>query len=131
VTNTDATGSGSTAVVPFSEFLAGVTSATYRQYADQPGTKVRDSAVFDQMRTYLLDKYQQARVTRTFPADGGVFDCIAQAGPTGPAGTCPAGSIPTRRVTLADLVRYPTLQQFFSKGPDGTGQLPLPPGTAS
>lgn len=133
VAGSNATGGASTAIVPFSEFLAGITSATYQQYAGEPGAKVRDAAAFGQMRAYLLNRYRQAEVTRTFAdADGGVFDCIAQAGTTGPVGTCPAGSIPTRRVTLDDLVRYPSLQQFFSKGPDGTGGLPpLPSGTAT
>lgn len=132
MTSSGSSGSSSTAAVPFSEFLEGVTSATYQQYAGQSGSKVRDAAAFDQMRSYLLTRYQTAHVARTFTdSGGGVFDCIQQASATGAAGACPAGSIPTQRVTLSDLVRFPTLQQFLSKGPDGTGQIPLPPSTTA
>ena len=116
-------GGGSASIVPFDTFLAGVTSATYQQYANLPGTKVSDAAAFGEMRAYLLDKYRGARVSRTFAESGGLFDCIEQAAATGGAGSCPAGSIPTRRVTLADLVRYANLQQFLGKAPGG-GQLP-------
>jgi hypothetical protein len=110
-----------------------VSSATYQEYAGQPGAQVRDSSAFQQMRAYILAKYQGVRVTRSITdADGGVFDCVQRPSATSsPAGTCPPGSIPMRRITLADLVRFPTLQQFFNKGPGGTGQLPVPPSPSS
>jgi hypothetical protein len=37
---------------------------------------------------------------------------------------CPAGTIPMRRVTLEDLTRFPTLKDFFRKGPRGAGRPP-------
>lgn len=37
---------------------------------------------------------------------------------------CPAGTIPMRRVTLEDLSRFPTLRDFFRKGPRGAGRPP-------
>ena len=37
---------------------------------------------------------------------------------------CPSGTIPMRRVTLEDLSRFPTLRDFFRKGPRGTGHPP-------
>jgi hypothetical protein len=37
---------------------------------------------------------------------------------------CPAGTIPMRRVTLEDLTRFPTLRDFFRKGPRGAGRPP-------
>jgi len=37
---------------------------------------------------------------------------------------CAPGSIPMRRITLEELSRFETLQQYFEKGPGGAGQLP-------
>ena len=37
---------------------------------------------------------------------------------------CPSGTIPMRRVTLADMRRFPTLRDFFRKGPRGAGRPP-------
>jgi len=37
---------------------------------------------------------------------------------------CPSGTIPMRRVTLEDLSRFPTLKDFFRKGPRGAGRPP-------
>jgi hypothetical protein len=37
---------------------------------------------------------------------------------------CPEGTIPMRRVTLEDLTRFETLQDFFQKGPRGAGRPP-------
>jgi Neprosin/Neprosin activation peptide len=37
---------------------------------------------------------------------------------------CPEGTIPMRRVTLEDLSRFETLQDFFQKGPGGVGRPP-------
>lgn len=121
-------GGSKTAVEPFDAFLASVSSATYEAYATLPGARVRDAAAFQEMREYVLTRYRDAHVERSFTDSGGVFDCIRQADASpGSAASCPAGSVPTRRVTLADLVRFPTLHDFFSKAPDGTGQLPMPP----
>ncbi|MGC9947142.1 MAG: neprosin family prolyl endopeptidase [Bryobacteraceae bacterium] len=37
---------------------------------------------------------------------------------------CEAGTIPMRRLTLDEMTRFPTLQQFFQKGPNGAGRAP-------
>jgi len=37
---------------------------------------------------------------------------------------CEDGTIPMRRITLDDTTRFATLRDFFSKGPDGSGQAP-------
>ena len=37
---------------------------------------------------------------------------------------CPTGTVPIRRVTLEDLSRFATLQDFFRKGPRGAGRPP-------
>lgn len=127
--NTSPTNASAAPAAPFEAFLASVSSATFQDYAGRPGVQVRDSSAFQQMREYILATYRATRVTRSITdADGAVFDCVQQPSATSsPAGACPPGSVPMRRITLSDLVRFPTLQQFFSKSPGGTGQLPLPP----
>jgi len=37
---------------------------------------------------------------------------------------CPEGTVPIRRVTLEDLTRFPSLKDFFRKGPRGAGRPP-------
>lgn len=47
---------------------------------------------------------------------------------SGTGGTgCPAGTSPTRRITLDDLARFPTLADFLGKGPGGPGAEGMPP----
>src|SRR5271166_2444860 len=36
---------------------------------------------------------------------------------------CNSGSIPMRRITLQEMSRFPTLHDFFAKGPNGAGQV--------
>jgi len=40
----------------------------------------------------------------------------------GNATTCEANTIPMRRITLEELVRFSSLREFFDKGPDGAGR---------
>lgn len=127
-----AAGGSPSAADRFAAFLASVSAARYQNYAGKPGVRVRDADTFEQMRAYILTRYQGAQVAQTFvDGDGAVFDCIRQATAASSAARtaagCPPGTVPTRRITLSDLVRFPTLQQFFGKSPGGTGQLPLPP----
>jgi hypothetical protein len=42
----------------------------------------------------------------------------------GDATTCVKGDIPMRRITLDELSTFATLDDFFDKGPDGTGEVP-------
>jgi len=140
------------AIVPFSTFLASLQSASYRDFAGQPQAQVRNERAFDQMRAFLLAKYDNARVVHSFTDGSAVFDCTAQtvhasppppadppagsatatasasaaAQPNGPG--CPVGSIPVQRLTLTDLVRFPTLTQYLGKSPGGPGGIPpIPP----
>jgi hypothetical protein len=39
---------------------------------------------------------------------------------------CEANTIPMSRVTLEQLSRFKTLHEFFEKGPNGSGQAPMP-----
>jgi hypothetical protein len=140
----EARGADAAKVVPFAVFLEGLRSASYADYAGRPGTRVRSQQAFAQMQTFLLARYKDVRVIRSYASGGAVFDCARQTGtlahppePTGiPAGaartaevtvqaqTCPHGSVPMRRMTLGDLVRFPSLSKYLSKGPAGPGRLP-------
>jgi hypothetical protein len=56
-----------------------------------------------------------------------VPSCVPEPGtsPAGRAGTAasaPPGTIPVRRITLEDLVRFPTLDDFFCKRPMSRGK---------
>ena len=44
---------------------------------------------------------------------------------------CEANTIPMRRVTLEEVSRFKTLKNYLEKGPNGTGQAPLPQDHAS
>jgi Neprosin len=44
---------------------------------------------------------------------------------------CEAGSFPMRRITLPEISRFKTLQEFFQKGPTGAGQAPQKRGDAA
>jgi hypothetical protein len=142
-------------VLPFDQFVHGVETARYADYAGKPGVAVTDERVFEQMRQYLLGRYRDARVVSSYASGGAVFDCMplaaaASAGPAPPPGSssplanaapvsaapgtaaparqehgCPDGAVPVRRVTLGQLVRFATLNSFFGKGPGGGG-VPLP-----
>ena len=139
-----ARGTGAAKVVPFAAFFEGLRSASYADYAGRPGTRVRSRQAFAEMQTFLLARYKDVRVVRSYASGGAVFDCARQTGslahppePTGiPAGAaraaevtvqaraCPHGSVPMRRMPLGDLVRFPSLSTYLSKGPGGSGRLP-------
>jgi hypothetical protein len=110
-------------VVPFGTFLAGVRTARWRDYARRAGTRARGPEEFGRMRRYLLDQYAGAQVAHSYAESGAVFDCVGQPGAAG-GGPCPAGSVPVRRITLAQLTRFPTLAAFLAKSPGGHDQLP-------
>jgi hypothetical protein len=112
--------------IPFVDFLTGVRHARYADYTGKPGTAVRGESAFEEMRRYLLDRYGGVQVSHSYTLGGADFDCIGSESPAPPGSVCPAGSVPVRRVTLAELVRFPTLQSFLGKGPDGGALPPVP-----
>jgi hypothetical protein len=141
-------GAGATAQ-PLATYAATLSTARYSDYAGRPGVGVRDEAAFEDMRQYLIQRYADAQAATSVVSNGIVFDCIRQAGDTasppppapppsasaqgsqGPTASatqsvipCPAGSVPVRRITLDDLIRFPTLAAFLSKGPGAVGAPP-------
>ena len=104
----------------FDDFLAQVRAARFDDYAQRPAARVRDAAAFRAMQQHILQRYAALKVVRSLFVDNDVFDCIIEleAQLTAPAdeGGCPPGSIPMRRITLEELTRFQTLEDFFGKG---------------
>jgi len=137
-------------VLSFTDFIAQVRAARYADYAGQPGTNVQGEQAFNEMRQFLLDRYGNVHVARSYQADDAVFDCIQSdrqttgaptpalpppttVQPPSGAGTgvgasvpssCPEGTAPARRMTLEQLVHFENLQSYLSKGPGGSGGAP-------
>jgi hypothetical protein len=120
--------SGTSEPVPFPTFLLEIKTARYADYAP-PRSQVESEAAFEEMRRYLLDRYEHATVTRTYLDNGITFDCIAGNDSAAVGALCPAGSVPTRRTTLAEMTRFTDLQAFLGKAPGGGKVPPTPPPT--
>lgn len=123
-----ASGSGSGDTVgapqPFAAFVADVRSARFADYAGRSGVAVANAQDFEHMRAYLLQRYDGMQVARSYVSGGAVFDCQGTATGSSSAAGCPVGTVPVRRTTVSDLVRFPTLAAFLGKSPDGSGGLP-------
>jgi hypothetical protein len=62
--------------VPFAEFLKRVRTATFADYAKREGSRVRDSAAFEEMRRHILTMYDGVKQVSTFVVGDDYFDCI-------------------------------------------------------
>jgi hypothetical protein len=140
------------AVEPFAQFLQDLATAPTAAYVGHPGAAVGSEAALEEMRQHLLKLYAGVAVEHSFALDGQVFDCVPveqqpsvrllgltaiAAPPPSPAAAprdqtpfgassqCDDGTIPMRRITLAEMSRFKTLQDFFAKGPDGAGRAPV------
>ena len=147
-TNSSATGGfTSNGPVPFSTFLQHVSQAQFSDYAQSPTTKVQNESAFNEMRTHILKVYEGVKADSSYSVDGQTFDCVVvssavttnpprQVGTPGTqssssastATSCKDGTFPMQRVTLEQLVQFPTLQAFLAKSPGGSF---LPPATPS
>jgi len=114
-------------VDPFPAFVDSLRSAKYGDYAP-PASKVDSEAAFEGMRRYLLDKYGSVQVPHTYMENGITFDCLPSTA-SASGNRCPPGYIPQRRLTLADLTRFPTLQAYLARNPGGGKVPPTPPPT--
>jgi hypothetical protein len=114
------------AAVSYADFLAAARSARYVDVAGMPATKVRSESAFEDMRRYVLHRLDPARVSRSYVLADATFDCVGPAGPAPSGDGCPPGTAPVRRIPLSELARFPTLQDFLRKGPDGGGLPPIP-----
>ena len=136
-------------IVPFSEFLRDVKRADPNEFLRRPGVGVKDAADFEQMRAYILKLYEGVHVLRSYQVSTQTVDCVPESeqpslrsehGRTAapppaipqvnrkeetPAGGCGSGSIPMRRITLEELTRFRSLDDFLHKAPHG--RMPIPP----
>jgi hypothetical protein len=96
---------------PFASFIADTAAARYADYAGKPGTKVVSEQAFDEMRAYILARYRGKSATASRTEGTATFDTI--------------DSVSVRRVTLPDMVRFPTLQAYLAKSPSGGKAPPL------
>ena len=132
-------------VTPMPDFIRQVRQADANRYLANPNYKVRDSSAFEEMRQYILTTYRGVNVRSSFVVDGQTVDCIPIAdqpslrgnqiaGPppnsiqlnTAATHKCEEGTIPMRRITLEQLSRFETLQQFLGKEPTRSGSPPQP-----
>lgn len=108
--------------MPFQDFIAAVIAAQYRDFQHDPATRVTNESDFEEMRQYILRFYAGAVVNQSIVVGDQVFDCIVSPGnevaSQEPTGGCPDNTVPTRRLTLEGLTRFPTLSAFLSKAPD-------------
>jgi hypothetical protein len=160
----------STAIVPFSEFVNGLSVAPADAYVGRSGAAVKSTAAFEEMRQHLVSMYSGVEVEHSFVQGNQVFDCVPihdQPGmrtqhaktvpepppsppggvfrqgddsgspqvhetqstmggldPLGNAQECEEGTIPMRRLTLEELTRFETLQDYFAKNPQAGGHRP-------
>jgi hypothetical protein len=118
-------------VVPLVDYLAAVAAARYDDYARKPDARVRDEQTFEEMRQFVLDRYAGTDAARSVRIGDADFDCLLRHGGTavsaghspGRAG-CPDGTVPVRRVTLAELVRFETVAGYLGRSPGRGGSPP-------
>jgi len=113
---------------------------------------VRDASTFDCVpveqqpglrmlgATSIAEQPPASMLSRPSGINGGGFgegsfhgalatDGNARADRFGNSTVCEANTIPMRRITLDEMVRFSSLREYFQKGPDGAGQ-PMDPDTA-
>ncbi len=139
-------------VTPFAEFIRGVKHAEAQQFLHKPGAEVKDTAAFEQMREYILKLYEGVHVQRSYIIGTQTVDCVPESEqpsvraqrtkeiaapppiPVSPpddtkravsAQGCGTGTIPMRRITLEELTRFQTLDDYLHKAPHG--RAPMPP----
>lgn len=102
----------------FATFLAHTRSARYEDYAGRPDARMLDDAAFEAMRAHILQRYARLRAVRSLLVENDVFDCMisseARVAALDESG-CPEGSIPIRRMTLEEMTRFRTLEEFLGK----------------
>lgn len=139
-------------VVPFAEFIRGVKDAEAKQFVHRPGAEVKNAAAFEKMREYILELYEGVHVQRSYIIGTQIVDCVPEneqpsvrasgtkriATPPAPAAVsaphttrqsisaegCGSGTIPMRRITLEELTRFRTLEDYLHKAPHGRAPMP-------
>jgi hypothetical protein len=132
-------------LTPFPAFVQDVKHARAKDFLDRPEARVRDAAAFEQMRNYILKLYDGVHARHSYTVGTQTVDCVPEGeqpsvraqgikqiaappanAPNSPesakphnvlVGECPAGTIPMRRITLLELTRFRTLEDFLHKAP--------------
>lgn len=131
-------------VLPFDDFMRGLKDAHSAAFVRRPGAAVKDAQAFEQMRDYLLHLYEGMHVRQSYRVGSQVIDCVPvneqpslrqstkgiAAPPPGAADKdsgdgCAEGTIPMRRITLDELIRFPTLDDYLHK--QSHEYVPVPP----
>lgn len=63
-------------LVPFTNFLRGVTTANPHVWLSRPESRVKTAEAFEEMRRHVLWLYRGVHVTHSFLLDTQAFDCI-------------------------------------------------------
>ncbi len=131
--------------IPFNAFIQKVKEADANDFLSRPASKVRDAAAFDEMRRYILSLYRGVHVAHSYVLGSQSVDCVpvneqpsvralnkgkiaseppsppqqiaTKADSSGNQTRCEANTIPMRRITLEQLSRFRTLQDFLKKTP--------------
>ncbi len=110
----------------FATFLTHTRSARYLDYVGKADACVKDAAAFEAMRAHILARYAGLRAVRSLLVENDVFDCMisleARVDASDESG-CPEGSIPIRRITLEEMTRFQTLEDFLGKRPSSYPRL--------
>jgi hypothetical protein len=94
---------------PFERFLESVASATYDEFRSLPNSEVESAAAFEEMRTYILDLYDNVNVDTSFVEnDDQVIDCV------------PDRQHPAVRRSNGDIMAMPTESQPAPESYRGT-----------
>jgi hypothetical protein len=154
--------------VAFKNFLQNTQAADSFEFT-RPGSGVKDTAAFEEMRRHILTMYSGIEVKHSFVLHSDHFDCVPiaqqptvkvlslkniasappqsllpepsagdrsefQATPAtqlsaekqtdefGNSVGCEQNTIPMRRITLEEMKQFPTLREYFQKGPNGAGR---------
>jgi hypothetical protein len=133
---------GTQSIEALPTFLDKVAVARYGDFTGLPSTRVRSEQAFEEMRRHILDLYAGKRATSAYPMGNQVYDCIImtprhvtaptpvippaagskpwtgspqQYEDTVGTSSCEPGSFPMRRVTLDQMVQFPTVHDFLGK----------------
>lgn len=64
-------------IASFKDFVAATEHASADDYLGKPGTRVKDKAEFERMKSYLVDRYRGMHVDHSFRGVEGAFvDCV-------------------------------------------------------
>jgi hypothetical protein len=122
--------SAAPAALPLAAYLTQLPTVHYADYVDRSQVRVRDEAAFEDMRQYLIRRYEGASVTSSLVIGGVVFDCLRQE--ANAAGPPPAAAEPPEVAGAPGPVTSPAGSAPEAPGPAhaaSVSAVPCPPGS--